>query len=243
MDCCAPLLKFLLYLFNLVFFLIGAAFVSFGTYVVVSMEIYINFLEESLRDGDNNLALMMYSILIIGAVLLIVSLVGCIGLYKKNNCMMNTFTILLSFVLICQIGLVAMVYILEANVYLFIENGMRETLNDHPNGSNATSSLFWNKVQEEFSCCGISGPNDWTNGTVPDSCCKIERSGCQKTPENLHKTGCLETFKEYLKEHMFLLGYIGIGVAAIELITIITACLLANNIGKNRLTNEYVHPN
>ena len=41
---------------------------------------------------------------------------------------------------------------------------------------------------------------------------------------------------------MFLLGYIGIGVAAVELIAIITACLLANNYGKNRSTNKYEHP-
>ena len=243
MDCCAPLLKILLYLFNLLFFLIGAAFVALGTYVVVSMEIYINFLEESLRDGDKNLAIMTYSIFIIGAVLLMISFTGCIGLYKENNCMMNTFTILLSFVLIGQIGLVALVFILEANVYSFIENGMKKTINDRTNGSNASSSLFWNKVQEENSCCGISGPNDWKNGSVPATCCKIEISGCNKTSADLHKTGCLKVFRGYLEDNMFRLGYIGICVAAVELIAIITACLLANNYGKMGFTNKYVHPN
>ena len=241
MDCCAPLLSFFLYLFNLLFFLIGAAFVAFGTYVVVSMEIYINFLEESLRDKDNNLAIMTYSILIIGAVLLIVSFVGCIGLYKKNKCMMNTFTILLSFVLIGQIGLVALVYILKAHVYSIIENGMRKTLNDRANGSNA--KLFWDKVQGEFSCCGINDPNDWKNGTIPATCCQIESSSCQETSKDLHKSGCLKKFRGHLEDNMFLLGYIGIGIAAVEVITIITACLLANNYGRKGSRNEYVHPN
>ena len=136
----------------------------------------------------------------------------------------------------------ALVYILKDNVYPFIEDGMKKMLNDRTNGSNTNSLLFWNKVQEEFSCCGISSPNDWKNVSLPATCCKNENIGCNETSADLHKTGCLEKFRGYLEANMFRFGYIGIGVAAVELIAIITACLMANNYGKNRSTNKYEHP-
>ena len=102
----------------------GIAFVVIGMYLALSMKTYVNFLEESLPQGEKNFAILTYSIIILGFVLLMVSIVGCNGLCKESSCMMKTFSILLSFVLMGQVALVVGVYILEEDVYSMIEGGM-----------------------------------------------------------------------------------------------------------------------
>ena len=107
----------------------------------------------------------------------------------------------------------------------------------HASG-NGSVAIFWNKVQEQFTCCGIEGPNDWENDTIPGTCSKNERTDCQKKSEDLHQKGCLKEFREYVKENMLWFGYIGLGVAAAQLLAIIPGLCLSK-----RLVNTYEYVN
>ena len=141
--------------------------------------------------------------------------------------MVRTFAVLLSFILMAQVALAVGTYIFKDDVYNAIEGGMSEKLKDFEKGRNDNISRFWNKLQEQFTCCGIKGPDDWKNDTIPDTCCQIERSNCTKSTEDVHQTGCLKEFKEYVKGNMLHLGGIGVGVACAQLFAIITGCVLA----------------
>ena len=216
----------------------GIAFVVIGMYLALSMKTYINFLEESLPQGEKIFAILTYSIIVLGFVLLIVSFVGCNGLCRESTCMMKTFSILLSFVLIGQVAFVVGVYILEGDVFSMIEGGMKEKLEDYNEGRNGSIAIFWNKVQEQFTCCGIEGPNDWEDDTIPGTCCQNERTDCHKTSEDLHQKGCLKEFREYVKENMLCVGYVGLGIAAAQLFAIISGCCLSK-----RIVNTYEYVN
>ena len=89
---------------------------------------------------------------------------------------------------------------------------------------------IWNKVQVVFQCCGCSSYTDWTRieqDIVPDSCCKIHKSGCGKnfTLENIYQKGCEGELTEHIKHQyiiqthdeqiVYLLVSIVFGVAAI----------------------------
>ena len=227
MDFCAPMAKLFIYIFNFIFGIAGIAFVGLGMYLALSMKVYLNFLEESLPEGEQNFSILNYSILILGFVLLMISFLGCYALCTEGKCLVRTFAVLLSFILLAQVALAVGVYIFKDDAYNVIEGGMREKLTDYQKGRNDNISRFWNKVQEQFTCCGIESPDDWKNDTIPDTCCQNERSTCKKTSEDLHQTGCLKEFKEYVKENMLILGGIGVGIACAQLFAIIAGCVLA----------------
>ena len=65
--------------------------------------------------------------------------------------------------------------------------------------SNATADSIWDDIQQKLECCGVENPSDWQhntfygNGTVPDSCCKVETPKCGQNyrPEAIFQDGCI----------------------------------------------------
>jgi hypothetical protein len=47
----------------------------------------------------------------------------------------------------------------------------------------------------------------------------------------LHQDGCLAKFYEYVKEHAFVAGGVGIGIILVQLIVAIAGCCLARKFG------------
>ena len=82
--------------------------------------------------------------------------------------------------------------------------------------SNSTDTILDN-IQQKFKCCGVKGPSDWqTNGnfdnkTVPDSCCKVERSDCGKNyrPNDIFLDGCLTNIMEKITVYFrWVIGFL-----------------------------------
>lgn len=84
------------------------------------------------------------------------------------------------------------------------------------------------RVQDEFDCCGYSdkslgGKNYKDNNmTVPAS--------CKDKNQTIYTEGCVKGFEKFLKDHLLIVGGVGIGVAFIQLIGIIFACCMMRSI-------------
>uniref|UniRef100_UPI00398153A5 tetraspanin family protein n=1 Tax=Salmonella sp. s54925 TaxID=3159674 RepID=UPI00398153A5 len=88
----------------------------------------------------------------------------------------------------------------------------------------------FDSVQKEFDCCGISSYTDWANHSiaVPKSCCK-NSSPCNVTSD-YYKDGCADKLFDYLKDHMALVGGLAVGVAVIQIVGIIFACIVRRDV-------------
>lgn len=84
---------------------------------------------------------------------------------------------------------------------------------------------------------------DWTKSTAfnntqdaPDSCCTVPSDTCGKGKNkdpwtDLHKNGCLEKFQAFVEGNVYLVGGVGIAVALVQLLSVITGCCLAKKMG------------
>lgn len=233
------LIKYLLFFFNFIFWLSGIALIAVGAYVKAKYGDFIQISSSSLTTGP-------VFLIIIGVIVAIVGFLGCCGAYKENYCMVTTFAVLLAIIFILEIAAGAVAYAyrneLETKAKEGIENGIAKY-------SEEIYKKAIDKLQNKFDCCGVEdkGFKDYLkNGTkksapFPSSCCKDEKNcpsnvGEARDVSNstsiFKQEGCLTKFEKYLKDHLIIVGGVGIGIAFIQLLGIVFACCLMRSIKK-----------
>jgi hypothetical protein len=81
--------------------------------------------------------------------------------------------------------------------------------------SNFFVNADWDKVQEEFKCCGVVNATDWTNAgqTIPSSCF-TGTGNC--TEATAYTVGCYTELKDFVKDKIGVIGFVGLGFAFIQ---------------------------
>ena len=97
--------------------------------------------------------------------------------------------------------------------------------------SNFFVNADWDKVQEEFKCCGVVNATDWTNAgqTIPSSCFTGTENCTESTA---YKVGCYTELKDFVKDKIVVIGGIGLGFAFIQIIGILFTCCLGRAVKK-----------
>lgn len=232
-------IKYLLFSFNLIFAISGLALIITGGVVQAKYKEYLDFLG---HDFFNTPILLI----IVGCIIFFVTFFGCCGAVKENHCMTLTFSILLTLVLIVEIGAGIAAYTLRGELNSIIGTNMKNGLINYGKESAAGVTGTWNIVQHELECCGAEEYKDWMNATfskekdsVPDSCCKDDIEGCGKgvlnmsssdAAEKIHTTGCLQKLESLVAENVAAVGGVGVGIALIQIVGVVFACCLARSI-------------
>ncbi|XP_014818840.1 PREDICTED: tetraspanin-7-like [Calidris pugnax] len=129
------------------------------------------------------------------------------------------------------------------NVAQGFQEGLHQALLAYREDEEMADAL--DALQRALSCCGVEGYRDWLalpwgpeqNGSVPLSCCQARR-GCQPSPPNLHglhRDGCFSKVLAFVSGNMFYLATAALGLALLQLVGIVLACLLAARIPARRL--------
>jgi CD63 antigen len=244
MACCGSMFKFFVFLFNFIFFLAGVSIIGIGSYMAIKMKDYFDFL--SLSDLAPGVGVSSYVFIGVGLLIAIISFLGCWGACTDNKCMMGTFATIMAIILIAEIGVAITILIYKGKAQGIVEDAMTKGLQNY--GKNETEGVTrtLDKIQEQFTCCGIKKPDDWLTTpfgagpafNAPDSCCVAgETQGCGAGKlvqpfTDLNSDGCLTKFYDFVENNAFLVGGVGIGIIIIQLISVIAGCCLAKRMGK-----------
>jgi len=232
-SCCASLVKYFMFICNILFALVGCILIGFGAYTQLESKDYLNFL------GDNYVNTPIF-IIILGGVIFVISFFGCCGAYNENKCMMYTYGFLLFIILIAQIGAGIAAFALKGDLETEIKENMEHGLPYYRNSTEFATT--WDLVQKNLHCCGVENYTDWDgiiNGTaVPDSCCiggQEEKCGGEYNPdkpeEDIYTEGCFSVFSQEFKDNLNIVGAVAVGVAVVELMTVALACCLGKRMG------------
>lgn len=218
--------KFLLFAFNLVFVIAAIALIAVGAYVQVKLVDYYDFFGNTYT-GPGIL------LIVVGVLIFIIAFFGCMGALKENYCLTMTFAVLLGIIFIMMIAGGIAAYVLRDE----IEGEVTKILTDAEKNYESSKGVqeTWDKLQREFSCCGVANYTEWPdilNGSYPISCCKDETKCVKTTAADMKKTSCEDAFVGWMEDKVAIIGGVGIGLAFIMVVGVLFACCLARAIRK-----------
>lgn len=221
--------KFLLYIFLLALFACAVGLIAVG--IVVK-----HFLSGTISHGATAGGLLPVIIIAVGAFLFLVAFVGCCGACKENYCLMITFAIFLSLIMLVEVAIAIAGYVFRDKVRAVFDKDFRQQMQNY--SQNNDTALFLNGLQTEFECCGAANFTDWENipgmgkGRVPDSCCVNRTEGCGSDikKHTIYTEGCVEKIVNWLRKKVLLLAAAALGIAFVEVLGIVFACCLVKSI-------------
>jgi hypothetical protein len=246
MGCATNTAKYLFFAVNFIFFILGIAVLGVGIYSRVENDTW-----KDLIDTDTMFAAA--NLLIAGGVIVaIIGFFGCCGAIKEVNWMLIIYSIIVILIFILEIAGGAFAYTKRDLVEEKMINGLTKTVTtnygvtDNIAAKGLAKALDW--FQENVKCCGVNKTLDWktsvwygkkggktgTGGEmkVPDSCCKTIKEGCglditQYSSPTIYQDGCVAAGKKFVKDNLYLVGGVGVGIAVVQLLSIVFAiCLI-----------------
>jgi len=228
--CDKSLTKCLLFAFNFVIWLIGLFMTAIGLWAFIDPQ---NFMTTAMRLGDDAgdsfqqvttyLTIMSVFVLALGAVISIIAMFGCCGAIRESKCCLGIFFTLLLLCFLVTIVLGGFILFVAAtgksnddtSTYI---RGMFDTI----------VSWMWSTMSKEDrrafeqanQCCDVN-----SNALVNT----LDKMECSIT--GLTTRNCKDFLIDSVQQKFFIAGGVILGVALVELIGMIMACILFNRAG------------
>ncbi|KAM9334475.1 tetraspanin-11 [Symphorus nematophorus] len=229
-------LKYLLFVFNFLFWVGGAAVLGVGVWTLVEKSDYLSLLASS------TFAVSAYILILAGSLVVVTGFLGCCAVIREQRGCLSTYfcCLLVIFLIELVAGVLAYVYYQRLSEELKQHLNQTMTENYAQPGKEAIT-LAVDRLQQDFKCCGSNNSHDWMvsayisskpaeGRVVPDSCCKTITPLCGKRdhPSNIYKVegGCITKLEQFLADHLLVIGAVGIGVACLQICGMVfTSCL------------------
>jgi len=231
MGCCGGLFRVVLITLNLVLFLGGCLMIGAGSYLHHQIKNNEEFM-------DNRGSKAGIATAVLGALIALVSFLGCCGLCKKSAGMVKLYGICVTVLLLAEIGCGVFAYVERGKAEELFTRGMKSALDKYnpKDVSKAPVNEAWNSLQQELHCCGVDSYTDWHSASawaseknVPDSCCKEESANCGvgSQTDKIYTKGCKGMIVEQFKSHLNIVAGVAVGAGFFQIIILIAAFCLA----------------
>uniref|UniRef100_A0A8D2PP26 Tetraspanin n=1 Tax=Zosterops lateralis melanops TaxID=1220523 RepID=A0A8D2PP26_ZOSLA len=234
----SPVAKYVLFFFNLLFWMISMVMVAVGVYARL------------LKHAEAAVACLAVDpailLIMVGVLTFLITFCGCVGSLRENICLLQ---------LVSAGTLLGHCWDTARGKVSEIINGAIVHYRDDLDLQNLIDF-----GQKEFSCCGGVSYKDWSQNmyfnctatnpsrercSVPFSCCLhntsqavintmcghgMQARGYLEASAFIHTNGCIDKLVNWTHSNLFLLGGITLGLALPQLVGIILAQLLINQI-------------
>lgn len=211
--------KYLLFIFNLLFWISGC--------IILGVSIYLKVTKD--RNQLTNEALPGIDLMIaIGVIIMVLGFLGCCGAIRENRCMLLLFfiSLLIIFILLLAAGILGAVS--ESKVKDWVKDRLEVLIPLSKQSSEVIADL--EALQGELKCCGIlKGAEDWTK--IPDSCrCNATVPDCNSS--GVYSTTCTTQITRLMEKNMEVVLGIAFAIAILLIFGMVFAMILYCQIGK-----------
>lgn len=255
MNLCNLLIKFFLFVVNLIVWLLGLGILALGIYAIILST------EDTLQVvGSNTLSVPGIVLVVLGVFLVVVGFCGWLGALREIFFLLVIYCILLSVVVLLEVAIIILVFVQGGQVESLARSAVQRGIDGYQDDPNLQNLI--DQVQLLFQCCGFDGPNDWDRNDyfncsgpalqscgVPFSCCRendntrnnfqcgyrVREDGQEnRLASDINTQGCLTTASAVVMNSSIVLGGIGIGLVVLELINIFLSMGLAVDIYRQK---------
>jgi len=231
-----------LFIFNIIFFIAGAAILGVGLWVKFDK----NFENIASVTVIGNVASLLntaaYVLIAFGAIIFVVGFCGCCGAIKESKCLIGVY---LAFIVVVIAGELA------GGIYGYVKyeaviQSLGETLNKSLEAYDANGvsneNRGWNFLMVKFECCG------WNDTSLIESnkCQACSYNGdrnayyfgqnltaaCDETEARKKKT-CYTALKNFVESNTVILLAVAGGIAGLEILVFVMGLCFCCGIGKD----------
>ncbi|XP_030056681.1 CD82 antigen [Microcaecilia unicolor] len=242
---CVKVTKYFLFLFNLLFFILGALMLGFGIWILVDNTSFV----AVLQSASASLKIGSYILISVGAVTMVMGFLGCVGAVNEIRCLLGLYFTCLLLIFVAQVTAAVLIYLQRDKLKIELSTVIKDLIQnyDYQDGTNTTTEETWDYVQRQLSCCGWTNVSDWDENPIiknssgfsyPCSCnpnspqingfCTI--SSNSTVYNSFHSKGCMEKVQSWLKNNLGIILGICVGVAVIEVFGMMLSICLCRNI-------------
>ncbi|XP_054443094.1 CD82 antigen [Pteronotus mesoamericanus] len=252
-SACIKVTKYFLFLFNLLFFILGGVILGFGVWILADKSSFIFVLQNS----SSLFNVGAYIFISVGAVTMLMGFLGCIGAVNEVRCLLGLYFVFLLLILIAQVAAGVLFYFNTDKVKQEMGSIVTRLIRDYKDGEEDRLQQGWDYVQAQGKCCGWASPNNWTENaelmnrttvTYPCSCeiedrddsSRLVRKGfCEgnttqsgNDPEDwpVYKEGCMQKVEAWLQDNLGIILGVCVGIAVIELLGMLLSICLCRHI-------------
>ncbi|XP_057289946.1 CD151 antigen-like [Hydractinia symbiolongicarpus] len=226
-------IKYLLFSFNVVFWLAGLAAIGAGIWMLFDPGRFNDFL------GKYTFTIPASILIATGLFVTCVGFCGCWGAIRENKCMLGTYFTMLLLIFCAEVAAGVLGFLYRDKIKDEVTSESQSVIQNKYGTGDKDIDYAVDTVQEKLECCGANGYGDYTPSSkwylnrgsaiyyVPPSCCSTQ-SKCLKTTDTnvVYTKGCIDELVKYTKDNMMILGGIGIGLACVQLLGMCFACCL-----------------
>ncbi|XP_071443314.1 CD9 antigen [Hetaerina americana] len=249
---CYSVLKFLVIIINLLFWLTGLAVMVFATWMLVDPTFLV-----SVAQNETSYYAGLYILLGIGCLAFIVGLFGCCGAYKESQCMLVTFFCLLLVIVVGEIAGGAWAWNHSEDLEKMVRENVKKTVQKEYNSVQSRTIAF-DAIQRGLQCCGANGPSDWSGSdyntggkksvdlaissllqayTVPASCCNAPEDSLQCEAGRkigltsviggvIYSEGCIDKLISILRSYTGVVVGVAIGLGVLQFLGLVFSMIL-----------------
>ncbi|XP_072540764.1 tetraspanin-2a [Salminus brasiliensis] len=199
--------KYLLFFFNFIFWLSGSLVLAVGLWLRFDTSTS-SLLNEDGAPGTFFIA--VYILIGAGGIMMLVGFFGCCGAVRESQCLLGSFFACLLVIFGAEVAAGVFGFLKKDKVIEELQNFYTDSLSD--TGNNTSISSIYHKTLD---CCGVSVQN-------PTLCPDFEGKDC------------ITAINDFFNEKLFIIGYVGIGIAGIMIIGMIFSMVLCCAIRNNR---------
>jgi len=219
-------LKYVLFIFNFIFYLAGLTILGVGIWTLFFKSHYVVLL------ATKTYVATTYILIGAGLLVLFVGVIGCIGVTKLNRCCLLSFTFLLLVIFLLEAVAGILAYIYSEQIERELNQSLKQTLTSKY-GEDRSVTQAADLLHQNHGCCGASSFLDWRNSTwlqkantedniaarlnessnkygqlkAPDVCCRTVTPYCgyRDHPSMIYYDGCVPALKQDIQEHEIII--------------------------------------
>ncbi|KAK0143845.1 Tetraspanin-9 [Merluccius polli] len=239
---CLCCVKYLMFVFNLIFWLGGCGLFGVGVWLSFTQAEFSSLPLSFPSLSAANL------LLVAGGVTMVTGFLGCLGALKEQRCLLMTFFVILLLLVLTEVTLVLVIHIFKDKLDTKAQDELKEGMKIYTKDEGLMKS--WDNVQKmvrmdgppyqktqktpihwdilnatDFKCCGVTNKMDWykvLNETLPSSCCSVDTHQCVDG----WSEGCYKKAREWLLDNIFSVLVFGVCIGIVQILALVFSLLM-----------------
>ncbi|XP_077206939.1 tetraspanin-14 [Paroedura picta] len=246
--------KYLLFSYNIIFWLAGVAFLGAGLWAWSEKGILSDISKMTRLNGFDPVIL----VLLVGGVMFILGFAGCIGALRENICLLQFFCGIITLIFILELAVAVLAFLFQDWVRDQVETFFKNNIKSYRDDIDLQNLI--DSLQKMNQCCGAQDPSDWDLNIyfncsstsksreqcgVPFSCCtpdpaqKVVNTQCgydvRTLPragwdERIFTRGCIPALEAWLPRNIYIVAGVFVAISLLQIFGIFLARTLISDI-------------